>query len=69
MQIPLTLFVFVRFALPRKDCDEFIDCHYSERNRHLFKIKLMIKQISNISYKKHFLKLARRDDLLELKFM
>ena len=45
MQIPLTLFVFVRFALPRKDCDEFIDCHYSERNRHLFKIKLMIKQI------------------------
>ena len=69
MQIPLTLFVFVRFALPHKDCDEFINCHYSERNRHLFKIKLMIKQISNISYKKYFLKLARRDDLLELKFM
>ena len=69
MQIPLTLFVFFRFALPRKDCDEFIDCHYSERNRHLFKIKLMIKQISNISYKRYFSKLARRDDLLELKFM
>ena len=65
----INLIHVVRFALPRKDCDEFIDCHYSERNRHLFKIKLMIKQISNISYKRYFSKLARRDDLLELKFM
>ena len=63
MQIPLTLFVFVRFALPRKDCDEFIDCHYSERNRHFFKIKYQIFHTKDI------FKLARRDDLLELKFM
>ena len=44
----INLIRVVRFALPRKDCDEFIDCHYSESNRHLFKIKYQIFHTKDI---------------------